>query len=874
MNQQGLTSERWRQVKEIFQAAVELPAAEREAYLTDICAGDSSLLTEVESLIAAHDEPGSFLDTPAFDLAKESAADALLGKSLGRYRILSLLGRGGMGEIYKAKDTTLGRDVAIKVLSSGFSIDRDRLHRFEQEARAASALNHPNIITIHEFGQEEGVHFIVSEFIEGETLRRRIGSGRTAGERMSAADVLEIGIQVAGALNAAHEAGIVHRDIKPENVMVRPDGLVKVLDFGLAKLIERSSSENVEQTAVSATFSSEATTAGGETGVVMGTVSYMSPEQARGQRLDPRTDLFSLGVALYEMTAGHSPFARATVADTIASILEKEPPPLAQFTAEVPDAMEQIIRKSLSKDREKRYQTARELLDDLKSLKSGETSVASSPAKKEPLTGAIKQRWRSAAIALAAMITVIAAVVIFNKSDKAIESIAVLPFINADGNPETEYLADGVTEGVINTLTQLPNLIVRPRNQVFRYKKREIDPQAAGREMEVETVLTGQVTPRAGQLAISLQLIDARKNRQLWGAKYTGRSGDLPLMQMQIAREITGKLRPGVQLQMAKRHTENAEAYYLYLQGRSLWNQRDREGYRKAIKSFTDATNLDPAFALAHAGLADCYVLGGGYPMTVHDNMSRARASALTALKLDETLGAPHASLAQVQLFYDWNLAEAEASFKRAIALEPDYETAYHWYATMLAVAGRFPAAIDQIKLAKAINPVSPIIFNDAGLIYYYAGQYDLALEECKKALDLSPDFYPASAALGDIYLQMDRRVEALDILRDVDQREGRLLSKAALGFGYALSGQKKKALAILDEMRRASPDRPVPPFYLALLYTGLGQKDAAFKWLRQAYQERAYRMIYLKVDPAFASLRQDPRFDALLRDIGLPPAN
>jgi eukaryotic-like serine/threonine-protein kinase len=874
MEQQRLTSERWRQVKEIFQAAIDLPAAEREAYLTAVCADDPSLLTEVESLLAAHEEPGSFMDTPAFDIAEESAGDALLGKSLGRYRILSLLGRGGMGEVYKAKDTTLGREVAIKVLPHGFSIDRDRLRRFEQEARAASALNHPNIITIHEFGQEEGVHFIVSEFIEGETLRRRIGGERTAGERMNAAEILEIAIQITSALNAAHDAGIVHRDIKPENVMVRPDGLVKVLDFGLAKLIERRSFDTVTDANDVSYDATGATTASGRMGAVMGTVSYMSPEQARGQRLDARSDLFSLGVALYEMTAGHSPFAHATVADTIASILEKEPPPLGRFTSEVPEAMEWIIRKSLSKDREERYQTARELLDDLRSLKSGETPAASSPAQKAPLTGAIKQRLRGAAIALAALIAVIAAVVYFSKSDKTIESIAVLPFINADGNPETEYLADGVTEGVINTLTQLPNLTVRPRNQVFRYKKRDIDAQAAGREMEVEAVLTGQVTPRAGQLAISLQLIDASENRQLWGAKYTGRSGDLPLMQMQIAREISKKLRPGVQLQMSKRHTENAEAYYLYLQGRSLWNQRDREGYRKAIKSFTDATNLDPAFALAHAGLADCYALGGGYPMTVHDNMSRARASALTALKLDETLGAAHASLAQVQLFYDWNLAEAEASFKRAIALEPGYETAYHWYAMMLAVAGRFPEAIDQIKLAKAIDPVSPIIFNDAGMIYYYAGEYAPALEECKKALDLSPDFYPAGAALGDIYLQMGRREEALAVLRDVDQREGRLLTKAALGYGYAVSGQKKKALAILDEMRRASPDRPVPPFYLALLYTGLGQKDAAFKWLRQAYQERAYRMIYLKVDPDFASLRSDPRFDNLLRDIGLPPAN
>jgi eukaryotic-like serine/threonine-protein kinase len=868
MEQQALTSERWRQVKEIFQTAVEIPAAEREAYLAGACGGDPSLRTEIESLIAAHEEPGSFLGDPAFDLAAESAVDALLGKSLGRYRILSLLGRGGMGEVYRAKDTTLGRDVAIKVLPSGFSIDRDRLRRFEQEARAASALNHPNIITIHEFGQEEGVHFIVSEFIEGETLRRRIGSEKAPGRRINAAEILEFAIQITGALNAAHEAGIVHRDVKPENVMVRPDGLVKVLDFGLAKLVEGRSYD----TATDVNDASEATTVSGGTGVVMGTVNYMSPEQARGERLDARSDLFSLGVALYEMAAGRSPFARYTAADTIASILEKEPPPLAQFTSEVPETLETIIRKMLSKDREERYQTARELLDDLKRLKRGEAPAASSTAKKEFPTGAVSPR--GAAIALAALIAVIAGVVYFNKSDKAIESIAVLPFINADGNPETEYLADGLTESVINALTQLSNLAVRPRNQVFRYKGREIDPQAAGRELEVEAVLTAQVTPHAGQLVISFQLIDARKNRQLWGAKYTGRSADMPIMQAQIVREIAEKLRPAERLQATKRHTENAEAYNLYLQGRYFWNQRTREGYGKAIKLFTQATDLDPTFALAHAGLADCYVLGGGHPTSVYEAMSKARASALLALKLDETLGEAHASLAQVQLFNDWNLAEAEASFKRAIDLKPNYETAHHWYAIMLAVAGRFPEAFDRIKRAQALDPVSPIIAKDAGVIYYYAGQFDLALAECNKALDLSPDFYPARATLGDIYLQQGKREEALAELRKADQLEGRLLTKAALGYGYAVSGQKEKALAALSELRRGSPDRAVPAFYVALLYTGLGQKDAAFKWLRQAYQERAYRMIYLKVDPAFASLRSDPRFSGLLRDIGLTPAN
>jgi serine/threonine protein kinase/Flp pilus assembly protein TadD len=758
----------------------------------------------------------------------------------------------------------LGREVAIKVLHSTFSIDQDRLHRFEQEARAASALNHPNIITIHEFGQEDGVHFIVSELIEGETLRRRMASGR-----LSSDAVLDVSIQVASALNAAHEAGIVHRDIKPENIMVRPDGLVKVLDFGLAKLADRPASMVFD---TNAPTSPEFRT---EPGTIMGTMTYMSPEQARGQKLDARSDIFSLGVAMYEMAAGRSPFVRETVADVIVSILEKEPPPLAEFTPEVPRTLEAIIRKALRKDREERYQTAGELLSDLKSLKSG-AAVTLPFAKYESLAGPLKRHWRSAAMAMAALIAIVIGAVYFGRSDRAIESIAVLPFVNADGNPETEYLADGVTENVTNCLSRLPSLKVRPHNSVARYKGQTVDPLAAGRALEVEAVLTSQVARRGDGFTISLQLIDVRENRQLWGAKYSGRSSDLLFTETQIACEVAEKLRqrltPAERQLLAKRPTGNVEAYDLYLQGRRAWNQRTREGYRNAIALFTKATELDPAFALAHAGLADCYVLGGGYPLSVHEAMSKARASALLALKLDETLGEAHASLAQVQLFNDWNLAEAEASFKRAVDLKPDYETAHHWYALMLAVAGRFPEAIDRIKRAQALAPASHIITKDAGLIYYYAGQYDQALAECRKALDLSPAFYPAHASLGDIYLQLGRREEALAELRKANQLDGRLLTKAALGYGYAIVGQKGEALAVLNDLRKESSSRPVPAFYLALLHTGLGQKDAAFKWLKQAAQERAYRMVYLKVDPAFASLRSDPRFTELLQNIGLSP--
>lgn len=694
--EQRVKSERWRQVKQIFQAAVELPGDERGAYLANACADDPSLRAEIESLISAHERPGSFMDTPLFDLAEEPAANPLIGKSLGHYRILELLGRGGVGEVYKAKDTVLGRDVAIKVLSSDFSSNQDRLHRFAQEARAASALSHPNIITIHEFGQADGFHFIVSEFIEGETLRRLMAS-----RRMDESAILEAATQIASALNAAHEAGIVHRDIKPENIMARPDGLIKVLDFGLAKLIEP------RPIGLGANDTEASTLDWGRTGagVVMGTINYMSPEQARGLVVDARSDIFSLGVVLYEMTTGQSPFARATVADVIASILEKEPPPLTEFAPEASEAMEAVIRKALRKDRKERYQTVGELLADLKSLKSGEAIIQPAPTKRKTLTGAIKRRWRATAITMAALVALIAGAVYY-KHVKPIESIAVMPFANVNGSATTEYLAYGLTENVINTLSQLRSLEVRPRSLVFRYQKKDIDAQTVGRELGVEAVLIGRVTLRGEDLIIDLELIDVRENRQLWGAKYTGRSSDILLTQARIAREVTESLRlqlsPGERQRLTDRYTDDAAAYQMYVKGRYFWNKRTGEGYRSAIECFTAAIERDPSFALAYAGLADCYVLGGGlYQISGRDAMSRARAAATEALKLDDRLAEAHASLAQVKLYHDWNLAEAEASFKRAIDLKPSYETAHHWYALMLAASGRFTDAIDRIKLAQ-----------------------------------------------------------------------------------------------------------------------------------------------------------------------------
>ena len=876
------TTERWLLVKQLFQSAVELPDGERSKWIDSACEGDGSLKAEVESLIEAHEQPGSFLDSPAVSLTTQPAADVEynvpVGTMLGRYEILRLLGRGGMGEVYRAKDTMLGREVAVKVLHSEFSVDPNRLRRFEQEARSVSALNHPNIITIHEFGQADGLHFIVSEFIDGETLRRRMGTGTVNPD-----DLLDIAIQTTNALKAAHDAGIVHRDIKPENIMVRPDGLVKVLDFGLAKLTEPRTPDTPLSDFETSTIVWGAT----DTGVILGTVAYMSPEQARGLDLDARTDLFSLGVVLYEMAAGCSPFARDTNADVIAAILEKEAPPLAQLGTQISDSFERVIGKSLNKARDERYQTADEMLADLKAMKSGETLretlreplretwIESAAIEPSHLLSMVRRRKGSVALAIVALLVIAAGYFYWRESGRTIESIAVLPLTLADREQETDYLADAITESVINRLTRLSNLTVRPRNSVSKFKQQDVDPVAAGHELDVEAVLTGRIGRRNGKITIDLELIDVRNNRRLWGANYTEDPSALLMTQAQIAREVTDNLRLQLSAdesnELVRRPTENAEAWQLYAQGRYLWNRRTGDDIRKAIQFFEKAVEIDPSFALAHAWLANCYVLGGNYQGSVHEVMSKARASALQALKLDETLAEAHAALAQVRLFYDWDFSEAERGFKRAIDLKPSYETAHHWYAVMLALAGKFPDAIKRIKLAGDLDPSSRIIRKDAGLIYYLARDYDAAIRECLKTLELSSDFYAARWVLGDAYLRKGRNMDAItELSRANEIGGGRSITKASLAHAYAVTGQRTKALSILDEMRASLKPRPVPAFYNAMVYAGLGDKDQAFLWLDKAYEEHAYRMTYLLVDPAFDSLRSDSRFDLLLQRVGL----
>ena len=888
-----LTAERLQKIKELFHATLERNPAERAAFLDVTCEGDDEMRSEIESLLATHYQPDSLIDKTAFEVAADLlTADSpavAVGRTIGAYKITRQIGRGGMGEVYLAQDTRLGRRVALKMLPARFTSDKERLRRFQQEARAASALNHPNIITIHEVGQIDEAHFIATEFVEGHTLRSALERGA-----VKTLDALDIAIQVASALRAAHEAGIVHRDIKPENIMIRPDGYVKVVDFGLAKLSEPKTATDD----TGASFTAVDT----NPGVVMGTVSYMSPEQARGLAVDARTDIFSLGVVLYETIAGRKPFQGTTTSDIIVAILEKDPAPLSSHNAEAPAEIESIIFKALDKSVKRRYQTAGELIDDLRKLKqdidiqariensstedlltavsarTGSGQESAKPATTSgvgSVTGAARLNKKGVAVALAALLSIAAVVVgllLFAEPRKTIDSIAVMPFANAGGDPNAEYLPDGVTESIINNLSRLPGLKVMARSTVFTYKDREIDPRKVGDELNVRAVVMGKILQRGQMLTVTAELVDASDGSQLWGRQYNIALSEILAVQESISRDITDKLAvtDEQKRQTAKRYTENTEAYQLYLRGRYHWNKRTKDSLNKSIDYFQEAIEKDPAYGLAHAGIADAYNILGNYQyLAPSDAYPKAEAAAKMALMIDDTLAEAHASLAHVKHRYYWDWAVAESEFKRAIELNPAYPPAHQWYAIFLNYMGRNEEAIEEAKLAQRLDPLSLIINSVLGFNYYFARRYDEAIPIYEKTLELDPNFSTAYGYIGMAYEAKGMHEQAIANFQKALQLQSRPEYLAWIGHVYAMSGRREKAEKILEELKSPSRQGYVSPYHIAFLYLGLGDKDRALDYLEQAYEERSSSMIALKADPVFDSLHTDARFQNLLRRVG-----
>jgi len=736
----------------------------------------------------------------------------MIGKTISHYKILDKLGEGGMGVVYKAEDTELEREVAIKFLPHHIAANTNERARFKVEAKAAAGLNHPNIATIYSIEEANDEMFIVMEYIKGQELKDKIEAGPLAIDL-----TLELAIQIAKGLQAAHEKGVVHRDIKSANLMLTDKGDVKILDFGLAKL--RGQTKLTKE------------------GTTLGTVAYMSPEQARGGDVDHRSDIFSLGVLLYEMLRGQLPFKGDYEHAVIYSIMNEDPQSIVELRNDVPEQLAQLTEKALKKEQNDRYDSMDDILAVLQDLRYG---VKDSKSTEE---------------------------------EKTIPSIAVLPFVNMSADPENEYFSDGLAEDLINALTKIKDFRVAARTSAFSFKDEKIDIREIGRKLNVETVLEGSVRKAGNHLRITAQLINVADGYHLWSEQYDRVMADVFAIQDEITLAIVDALKIELLVRekaaIIKRYTDNLEAYQLYLKGRFYWNQRTDEALKTALGYFQQAIDRDPTYAAAYAGLSDCYGLFSYYAvLPAIESIPKAKSAALKALQIDAQLAEAHTSLALAyQSEWEWELSDK--SYRCAIELNPNYSTDRHWYGQGLYYRGRFEEGIAELKQALAVDPHSLIINATFGNAYIVARRYDLALEHLKKTLNMDEDFYMTHFWIGKAYVLKNQTAKGIEHLKEALRLSDSPEVLAGLGYTYGISGNIMEAEKTLVEMDKLSSKRFVSPYHEAMIYAGLGDKEKALELLELSLEQRSVWLGYIKVDPFWDNLRSDPRFIELLKKVG-----
>lgn len=799
----------------------------------------------------------------------------MIGQLLLHYRVVEKIGEGGQGTVYKVIDTTLDRPAVVKVLPPDLTDSSSNLARFEREAKLASSLDHPNICTIFGLHKVEDTQFIAMQYIEGRNVRELVN-----GKPLDLRRALSIAIQVTDALVAAHARGIVHRDIKARNVMVTRTGTVKILDFGLAKLIEPTTTSTSDPQLT-------------EMGVPYGTSTYAAPEQAQGLKADHRADIFSTGVLLYEMLAGTWPFRGKTALDVRYAVVYHKPKPITAARGE--DApplrrIEEILEKALAKVPDDRYQRIEDMRSDLQEVlrevdvdSTNSNTLTDAPA-------ALPFRWtrqtsfwtrqrRTIAIAATAIAVFALSVLAFrvywpSESNPRVNSLAVLPFANSD--PGNEYLSDGITESLIENLSRVPNLKVKSRSTVFHYKGRETDPQKIGRELGVHALLSGSISQSGDDLSVRVELIDVRDDSHMWGERYDRKVSEIVALPQQITRDVYERLRSradGVDHSLlARNYSPDSEAYRLYLQGRYNWNKRTVESLQKGIEFFSEAIRRDQDYGLAYAGLADCYLLLNVYNVTsAADSYPKAEAASKRALSINESLAEAHTSLAFVTYRYHLRWSEAEQHFKKAIALNPSYATAHQWYASYLAARGRFDEAVVEARTAHELEPFSLTIYSDYVRSLYYAGRLDEAKKESLKLMEMDPSFGRAHYELGLVLEEQGRFDEAIaEFKLALQSLPDNVTALAALGHAMGRAGKKAEAEKVIGRLDELAKQQYVSPYQTAVVYAGLDERQLALDWLEKSREERFNWLPFLQIDPVFKNLRSEDRFVELTKNLGL----